>query len=332
MNAADPSRILLTTDFSESSALARPLAIGLARRHGAELVLLHVITPPYTDLDAPHGALPGTIQEILDQEARKQLDQLQLPGAEGVKVRRESVVAPTAAAGIIDFAKENGADLIVMSTHGRRVLAQLILGSVARRVLAGAPCPVLCVKRAPEKRSETRMPEERAGTRAAEPAAEGASEKAVEETSERARATRDTGLRISSILVPVDLSDSSRAALELGIEYAADYQAAIHVLYVVQFAIPPVLFDPPILELDEGSHTRISDRLDSFVQEANSRGVDATVTVDQGAPAERIARYADAHDIDLIVLNRKGFGKTPHFLGGVAERLLHEAHTPMLVI
>ena len=53
--------------------------------------------------------------------------------------------------------------------------------------------------------------------------------------------------------------------------------------------------------------------------------------VEKGSPAKQIARYAQAFEMDMIVLSRKGLGDSPHALGGVVERLLHDAPCPMLV-
>jgi nucleotide-binding universal stress UspA family protein len=60
------------------------------------------------------------------------------------------------AAEIVRFAQEGGYDLIVMGTHGRKVVARVLLGSVAARVVQTAECPVLTVKR-PAQRSETTL-------------------------------------------------------------------------------------------------------------------------------------------------------------------------------
>jgi nucleotide-binding universal stress UspA family protein len=47
---------------------------------------------------------------------------------------------------IVDYARREGFDLIVMGTHGRTGLKHVVMGSVAERVLRAAPCPVLVVK------------------------------------------------------------------------------------------------------------------------------------------------------------------------------------------
>ena len=63
----------------------------------------------------------------------------------GVRVNRRSLVGHGVAATLIDAASEEGADLIVMATRGRGGLGRL--GSVADKVMRGAPCPVLLDRR-----------------------------------------------------------------------------------------------------------------------------------------------------------------------------------------
>ena len=53
---------------------------------------------------------------------------------------------------IVEYAREHGADLIVMGSHGHTGLRHLLMGSVAEHVLRHAPCPVLIVRHLEEKR------------------------------------------------------------------------------------------------------------------------------------------------------------------------------------
>jgi nucleotide-binding universal stress UspA family protein len=57
-----------------------------------------------------------------------------------------TVTHNTPAAAIVDYAKTNRVDLVVLGTHGRGALAHLFMGSVAERVVRTAPCPVLAVR------------------------------------------------------------------------------------------------------------------------------------------------------------------------------------------
>jgi len=132
--------ILHPTDFSERSAYAYQLACALARDYGARLILLHVAALPtvaYGDGIAP------VEPEGYWEELRKKLYRL-APGPKIVTEHRfEEGHAATV---ILEVAKEDQADLIVMGTHGRRGLQRLLMGSIAEEVMRRAACPVLTVR------------------------------------------------------------------------------------------------------------------------------------------------------------------------------------------
>ncbi len=296
---ATPSQILVTTDFSGNASCAFPYASGLARRHGSQLTILHVVTGHSEYL--PDSEIAKSYEQTVRKEALARLAGLEIPGQNGIRVRREIASAWSAKDGIIEFATAAKPDLIVMSTHGHRLAARLILGSVARGVIAAAPCPVLCVKCAG------------AGM----------------------LVDRQGGIRIERLLVPIDLSEESRAALNLAVAYVKTYGAQLHLMYVVHVDVPPALViggSSHQFEIDEAMHSRISARLQEFQREVDP-GIERVVTmVEKGSPAKRVAHYAESHAIDLIIVSRKGLGKTSYSLGSVAGRLLHEAHCPTLVI
>ncbi len=298
-NAVKPAKILLTTDFSESASCAFPHAMGLTRRHGSELLVLHVVTG-HSEYTRDNEQLQS-YEQIIQANAKARLDRLELAGEDAVNIRRELFTAWTAKDGIIAFAEAERPDLIVMSTHGHGPIARFFLGGVARSVIAAAPCPVLCVKCA-----ESGMLDE-----------EGA------------------GIQIRRIVVPVDLSEESRTALKLAIEYARFYDAHLHLMYVVHVDVPLAFFPeeaPPFFDLDEDLLSGISTRLREFQQEVDPDIENVVTIVEKGSPAKQIARYAESHAADLIVLSRKGLGGSPHGFGCVAGRLLQEAHCPTLVI
>jgi universal stress protein A len=143
------SRILVPTDFSNSSKEALDSAIHLARMLKAKLYLLHVFEwPVYIDAGVSPGVRPEMyewIKEIKTESSRK-LARL----AEEVR-RRHVTVHTLFKEGapfleILDAAKDIRADLIVVGTHGRTGLAHILLGSVAERVVRQSPCPVLTVR------------------------------------------------------------------------------------------------------------------------------------------------------------------------------------------
>ena len=139
--------IIHPTDFSEEAATAERQAAELARRLGAELLLLHVSveTPLYGE-----GALGmANVKDVYEAQARwaeQQLaDRATLLTKNGVATRWRRRVGIVHDA-ICDVAREEAADYIVMGTHGRGGIARFMVGSVADRVVRTAPCPVLTVR------------------------------------------------------------------------------------------------------------------------------------------------------------------------------------------
>lgn len=133
--------ILHPTDFSPQSASALHVACALARDHGAHLVLLHVATEPLRTFG--EMGFPPPIDDCKDT-LLEQLQGLEVHDAELRLSHRLEEGEP--AEEILRVANLCGADLIVMGTHGRRGLARLLMGSVAARVVRGAPCPVLTLR------------------------------------------------------------------------------------------------------------------------------------------------------------------------------------------
>src|SRR5262249_43226362 len=122
--------ILHPTDFSERSETAFRLACGLARDHGAQVVVLHVAQIPAT-IYAETIAFPRP--EDFKDELREKLHSIQAADA-GLAVCHR-LEEGTPADEILRVAQMVNADLIVMGTHGRRGLRRLLMGSVAEKVV-----------------------------------------------------------------------------------------------------------------------------------------------------------------------------------------------------
>jgi nucleotide-binding universal stress UspA family protein len=142
-----PKRILVPVDFSEPSTRALMHAIAMAEQFGASLDVLHVVPNPY--VDDPAGLylpLPATYVNDLMNDARKRLDDL-LDSVDHQRLRARPIVkAGDPLRQVVEYARDESMDLIVLGTHGRSGVAHLFLGSVAERVVRTAPCPVLTVR------------------------------------------------------------------------------------------------------------------------------------------------------------------------------------------
>jgi nucleotide-binding universal stress UspA family protein len=142
-------RLLHPSDFSRASGAAFKKAIEMAKAGRAELMVVHVVSPVLPMAAGDGYVSPKMYEEITASTrawAQKQLDKL-LAKAKQAGVRAKGfVLEGSAHEQIARFARSKHADLLVMGTHGRSGLAKLFLGSVAGRVVAAAPCPVLTVK------------------------------------------------------------------------------------------------------------------------------------------------------------------------------------------
>jgi nucleotide-binding universal stress UspA family protein len=140
-------RILHPTDFSPASRPAFKRAVELAKLLHGRLLVVHVMPPM---LVGEGYMTRETIEVILRSQrgaAERQLSALRRR-AQTAGVRVSSLLIETGLTHeqIIRAARRRRADLIVMGTHGRTGLTRLMLGSVAARVIASAPCPVTTVR------------------------------------------------------------------------------------------------------------------------------------------------------------------------------------------
>ena len=139
--------IVVPIDFSDASTRAAQYASALARRLDASLHLVHVMEPSEM-VNGPfefYGGPPAEFFDRLYWAKRSQLGGVAATLEAGVPVTIE-VRHGTPADCIRDAAIDYGADLVIMSTHGRSGLSHLLMGSVAEHVIRTARCPVLVVR------------------------------------------------------------------------------------------------------------------------------------------------------------------------------------------
>ena len=143
-------KIVVPLDGSGWGERAVAHAVDIARSNDSEIILLHIFKPPAREY-TPEIALANQGEQI--QELRQQMKQY-LVGIRGelrnqrIRTRTQYIEAEGADVAhlICDFVNEEGADLVVMSTHGRTGLGRLLFGSVARDVMECVSVPVLLVK------------------------------------------------------------------------------------------------------------------------------------------------------------------------------------------
>lgn len=146
------TRILVPTDFSAASDAALAYARVIGRQFSASVHLLHVFDDPFASgsfVADGIGLMPIELRESLFAEARARLAERLAAHAQLIPGSSSALVVGPPARRIVEYARDNDMDLIVMGTHGRGGLAHVLLGSVTERVVRTARCPVLTTRSEP---------------------------------------------------------------------------------------------------------------------------------------------------------------------------------------
>jgi len=293
-------RILFPTDFFRCADQALDEALYLARRYRAELHMFHAIVLHAEDPHNPSHHFPDVdaIQARLEELAHKDMEAaLTEHEATGVAIKQVRTRGISAADAIVGYAQENGIDLIVMGTHGRRGLGHVFLGSVAEEVLRFAPCPVLTIRE-----------------------------------SEESRPAQDR----SRVLAPVDFSEHSRNAVRHGLEIAALHGATLQLLHVIEDSIHPIFSltgHGSLFQLKPDLREKCQGAIMEMLAEIAGPEVPLEVHVVAGHAARDIVRFADENGTDLIVIATHGWTGLSHLMmGSVAEKVVRRAPCPVLTL
>lgn len=141
-------RILVPTDGSEITAKAVATAVDLAKSGGAQLFTISVKEPfPYSAISEMQPVPPQEFYDAQERIAAERVKAVQTACSDaGMSCAAHTVEALHPWEAILDHAKNNQCDLIIMASHGRRGVAALLLGSETQRVLIHSPIPVLIIK------------------------------------------------------------------------------------------------------------------------------------------------------------------------------------------
>jgi nucleotide-binding universal stress UspA family protein len=141
--------ILFATDFSAASRGAWQEAVSMVKGRRSTLLIAHVLHSaiPFSPEGLPLPRTADELEAAVQRESIKALENL-LKKTRRAGVRATGLLLrgrPEDA--IARAAKKHGSDLVIVGTHGRTGLPRLLLGSVAARIIAASPCPVLAVPR-----------------------------------------------------------------------------------------------------------------------------------------------------------------------------------------
>lgn len=144
-------RILTAIDGSTPSLKASVFAIDMAKRFDAELMVLHVIDPRYKELEIAISPRPGKFKEIAKrvmEDGEKIVETVRKKATEkNVNVKTDVISDFTSVTkDILQYAKVNKVDIIVVGSRGMTGFRKLLVGSVATGVVTYSDCPVVVVK------------------------------------------------------------------------------------------------------------------------------------------------------------------------------------------
>jgi nucleotide-binding universal stress UspA family protein len=143
--------ILFPTDFSTASDAAMVHAEALAKASQAKLLIIHVEEPP---LAYGGGELYYGLPEPNSERIQQMLEDVR-PRDTAVPYEHRLTMGDPAGE-IVRIAAEEGAEMIVLGTHGRTGVTRLLMGSVAEAVVRRAPCPVLVYREMPARLAKTK--------------------------------------------------------------------------------------------------------------------------------------------------------------------------------
>jgi nucleotide-binding universal stress UspA family protein len=306
------SRILVPLDGSPLAEAVIPQVAELAALRKAEVVLLRVAlahTLPGAD---PVAAQVRAVDEAEAYLLRVERDLV----ARGLPVVR-AVRYGRPAEEILDHARVGGVSLIAMSTHGRTGIRRWVLGSVAEQVARRSPVPVLL-------------------WRATEPEATSAGAARPGQVPTASAPDGADAMRIRHILCPVDLTTGSREIMQTAAAVAARFGADLTVLHAVYDPLDVTcshIPHPPLEQLREEMIRVAEDTLRRHMRKALGPNARPTMAVVAGKPFRQIVRYAQRHQVDLIVMGTAGRTGLDHaIMGSTAERVVRTAHCPVFSV
>lgn len=288
--------ILCPIDFSEFSVRAYHHALSLAEHYRAKLVALHIVEL-FRFPSVGFAASAGLYEEFCQAVRESGKEQLQ----EFVKNHTHDEIQPElvvhqgiASDSILSFAQAQKTDVIVMGTHGRRGYDRLMLGSVTNRVIRRAPCPVLAVC----KPSHDSM---------------------------AAGKERGHVHHLSRILFCTDFSENSERALNYAISAAAEYDAELTLLHVLEEVPSPAKTEEAIAAATE--------QLNKLIPPERRKTLKIKTAVRIGKPYRQIIQLALETQVDIVAMAVRGRGALDlAVFGSTTYRVMQLGPCPVLAV
>ncbi len=259
--------ILFPVDFSDRLTGAAPFVENLAATFGAKVTLLNVSQPYWYGIGAPGGATAPVMintDEITDV-VKERLSQTLVKELGSLDVDRVVEIGDPAAV-ITEFAHENNVGLIMMPTHGYGPFREMLLGSVAAKVLHDAECPIWTATHLEEGPSV-----------------------------EHVKPTR--------ILCAVDTTPKSLRLISWASEFAKSVGGEFRLVHVLPHMEGFATWTSPKMERQVDSEMEREARKE-IGKLTTSAGVDAPLRVVLGPVAEAVREEALREKTDLLIIGR----------------------------
>jgi nucleotide-binding universal stress UspA family protein len=295
-------------DLSECSKIGLERAALLAERSGAKLEIVHAYHAPpdlASTLTAWMPDNPADAAAFAEQRAAGKLEMF----LSTVLRARESrtkihLVNAEAHSAILGLAEQSRPDLLVLGRHGGSGWSRWLLGSVALKVVREAPCPVLTVPHRPQ--------------------ADGGSAPSAD---------------FARVLVAVDFSEGSKAALAIAAKLAQIHGGTLDVVHT--WDIAPVLAPDVTLGSDvltpavaSAASGEAGVALSEFVRQASEAGFRIErAHLERGPAARMVVDLAERGEYDLVAIGTHGRSGIMRLLvGSVAEQILRRSTRPVLSV
>ena len=296
--------IVVPVDGSPFGELALPRALGIACKTGGEVRLVNVVTPlPSSQGSKEDQTLELDRVTLARQKAEEYMADLQkrviLSGCDvpiSCHVELSAVVE-----GIDGHARDAGADLLVMTTHGWGPLKRAWLGSVADGLLRRTPCPILAIR--PRDGEELNLVED----------------------------------QFRHVLITLDGSPESREILPFAKAIAQAAKARITLLRVISphfpLSSPFTSHSSHEFQALEGEEEASREALETEAEALRAEGFDVAIATVSGVhPPHGILEYANGHKVDLVAMATHGRGGVARLiLGSVADKVIRGGNIPVLL-
>lgn len=294
-------KIMVPLDGSELAEVALPYAEELAVQLGSEIILIYVselLKDPQEEIDQSY--FQKIVESIKERAARYSG---QPTTTQAIKVK-SVLLSGHPAEKIVEYADSENISFIVMSTHGRSGIQRWALGSVADKVMRASTKPVVLI-RSKDSRSDIRV----------------------------------EGL-LRKVVVPLDGSKEAEAVIPYIEELASKLKLGVILVQVLDRGYNTLEGYFPLsdqqMESDKAIATTYLNNMGARLKEKGitvSTEEKLNIDIIYGNPAEEIIKLANEKQVDFIAMTthgRSGVGR--QVFGSVAERILREGNTPLMLV